>query len=500
MVTERQVEKMRKAVTEGKTQDVAAACGGMSARTAWKYLQDYRTPEEMMKRREGRTRPDPFAEVWAEVREMLEREPGLEAKTVFDELARRHPGKFVAGQLRTLQRRAKGWRATEGPGKEVMFAQVHRPGVLGAYDFTCMNGLMVTIRGMHFRHEVFHFVLTYSNWEWARVCHGETFENVSAGLQGAVWDLGGVTWKVRSDNLTAEVRTIGRAKKFQARYAGLLMHYGLEGTAINAGRSNENGDVESSHRQFKNAVDQALLVRGSREFGSEEEYVALVQEVAGRKNAAREAEVAEERAALRVLPAKRIEACRTMHARVGVGSTITVDRNVYSVHSRLIGEKVEVRQYAERIGVWHGACKVAEMPRLLGRGGRRIEYRHIIDRLVRKPGAFEGYRYRDDLFPGACFRMAHDRLRKEQPLRATKEYLGILKCAKDEGEAPTRTVLEAMQAADETPIAAEVKARVRSGAVPPVVALGRVDPVDVAIYDTLLEGTVAQEVADGRTA
>ena len=500
MVTKRQVEKMRKAKAEGKPQHVAAACGGMSARTAWKYLHDWRMPEEMWKRREGRTRPDPFAAVWEEAREMLAREPGLEAKTVFGELVRRHPGKFGEGQLRTLQRRVKGWRATEGPGKEVMFAQAHRPGELGAYDFTCMNDLMVTIRGEHFKHDVFHFVLTWSNWEWARTCRGETFENVSAGLQGALWTLGGVPWNVRSDNLAAAVQTIGREKIFQERYAGLLRHLGTDGVAINAGKSHENGDVESSHHQFKNAADQALLLRGSRDFGSVAEYEAFVAEVVARRNSGRAAKVAEERAVLRALPAKRIEACKVFGVRVGAGSTVSVDRNVYSVSSKLIGEKVEVRLYAERIEVWHGREKRQEMPRLLGRGGNLVDYRHIVEWLVRKPGAFAQYRYRAALFPCLYFRMAYDRLRQDVPVRADKEYVALLDCAKNEGEEKTRAVLEAMLAANETPRAAEVKARVTSGSTPPPVALGQVMPVDLAAYDALLETTSVQEVGHERAA
>jgi len=500
MVTNRQVEKMRKAIMEGQPQHVAAAKGGMSARTAWKYLQDSRMPEEMRRRREGRTRIDPFAWVWAEARGMLEREPRLEAKTVFAELVRQHPGAFAEGQLRTLQRRVKTWRATAGPRKEVMFAQVHRPGELGAYDFTCMNELMVTIRGEHFKHALFHFVLTYSNWEWEMVCHGETLENVCAGLQGAFWDLGGVPWKTRSDNLTAAVWVIGKEKGFQERYAALLRHCGTEGHAINARRAHENGDAESSHSQFKNTVDQALMVRGSRDFRDMAEYEAFLAEVVTQRNAPRTAKLAEERAVLRPLPAKKIEACRVYRMRVGAGSTISVERNVYSVDSRLIGEKVEARLYAGRIEVWYGQDKVQEMPRMLGRGGHRIEYRHIIDWLARKPGAFAQYRYRADLFPALCFQQTYDWLREHDPLRATKEYLRILLCAAKEGEARTKAVLEAMLAAGETPRAAEVRARVEAGRMPPVVAMGHVEPVDIAIYDALLGHAQAQEVGHERAA
>jgi len=494
MVTKRQVEKMRKAIEEGKAQHVAAACGGMSERTAWKYAREERWPEEMRKRREGRTRLDPFGAVWEEAKEMLKRAPGLEAKTVFAELVRLHPEEYKTGQLRTLQRRVREWRATEGPGKEVMFAQEHRPGGLGAYDFTCMNDLMVTIRGEHYKHEVFHFVLTYSNWEWARRCHGETFENVSTGMQGALWELKGVPRRVRSDNLTAAVQTIGREKKLQARYAGLLGHYGMEGSAINARKAHENGDVESSHSQFKNAMEQALLLRGSRDFPGEQEYEEFMQGIVAQKNAPREAKVQEERAVLGALPARKIEACRVALVRVGAGSTVSVDRNVYSVDSKLIGAKVETRTYAERIEVWYGPKMMEDMPRLRGRGGHRIEYRHIIDWLVRKPGAFAAYRYLDDLFPRLCFKRSYDLLRRAQPLRAEKEYLGILDCAAKEGESRTRAVLEAMLEAGETPRAADVKERVVVGGAPPEVAMGRVAPVNLAAYDTLLEGIAAQEV------
>ena len=500
MVTKRQVEKMRKAIAEGQPQHAAAACGGMSERTAWKYARDWRWPEELRKRREGRTRRDPFATVWEEARALLERAHGLEAKTVFAELVRRHPGVFTEGQLRTLQRRVKEWRATAGPRKEVMFAQEHRPGELGAYDFTCMNELMVTLRGVHYKHDVFHFVLTYSNWEWARRCHGETFENVSEGLQGALWELGGVPGAVRSDNLTAAVQTIGREKKFQARYAGLLRHCGMRGSAINAGKANENGDAESSHHQFKSAMEQALLLRGSRAFESEGEYEEFMQDLVARKNSAREAKVKEERALLGVLPARRLEACRVARVRVGAGSTISVERNVYSVDSRLIREHVETRTYAERIEVWYGQKKLEEMPRLLGRGGHRIEYRHIIDWLMRKPGAFAAYRYRDDLFPGTCFRMAYDQFRREQPLRAVKEYLGILDCAAKEGEARTRAVLETMLAAGVAVSATAVRARVAAGAALPEVTLGVVAPVNLAVYDVLLERTAGQEAGHERAA
>lgn len=500
MVTKRQVARMREAIGEGKTQVVAAAMGGMSERTARKYIHDRREPEEMQKRREGRTRLDPFAGAWEEAREMLERAPGLQAKTVFEELVRKHPGQFSEGQLRTLQRRVKTWRATEGPGKEVMFAQEHLPGRLGAFDFTDMNELGVTIRGVPFRHLVYHFVLTYSNWEWERVCHGETYENVSVGMQGACWELGGVPWHMRSDNLTAAVQTIGQRKRFQRRYADLLAHLGTTGVPINAGKSHENGDVESSHGHFKSAVEQALLLRGSRDFGSVEEYEAFLGEQVALRNAPRAAKLAEEKAMLRPLPARKVESCRVFLVRVGAGSTINVERNVYSVDSRLVGEVVEARLYADRVEVWYDRNKRQEMPRLLGRGGHQVHYRHVVGSLKRKPGAFAGYRYQADLFPCLYYRMTYDRLRHDEPLRADKEYVAILDCAANEGEEKTREVLKSMLAANETPRAAEVRKRVRAGATPPPVVLGQVMPVTLAPYDALLGSGRPGEVDDDSAA
>jgi len=105
------------------------------------------------------------------------------------------------------------------------------------------------------------------------------------------------------------------------------------------------------------------------------------------------------------------------------------------VHSRLIGEDVEVRLFAERLEVWYAQKKVETMPRVRGKGHHHINYRHIIDWLVRKPGAFEQYRYRDDLFPSSRFRIAYDVLKGQSPARGHKEYLKILQLAARETEA-----------------------------------------------------------------
>ncbi len=149
MVTDSQVRRLMKLINKEPTLSVAAAKAGMDEKTARKYRDLGRLPSEIVAAHNWRTREDPFADVWAEVRAMLEVNPGLQAKTIFAYLKRDDAGRFQDGQLRTLQRRMKTWRAVEGPAKEVFFPQVHYPGALSQSDFTSMDSLGVTIDGKH---------------------------------------------------------------------------------------------------------------------------------------------------------------------------------------------------------------------------------------------------------------------------------------------------------------------------------------------------------------
>ena len=418
-----------------KTQEVAAAKAGMDVKTARKYLAEGRLPSEQKADRTWRTRTDPFERVWEEVRQQIDTNPGLEAKTVFEALQRNYPGEFADGQLRTLQRHIKRWRATEGPSREVFFAQKHVPGRLGQSDFTYMNELSITLGGQSFSHMLYHFVLTYSNWEDATLCYSESFESLSEGLQKALWELGGVPLEHRTDRLSTAVNNMSNEKEFTTRYEALLRHYRMEGQKIQAGKANENGDVEQRHHRLKRAVDQALLLRGSRDFASVADYKQFLRLLLAQLNAGRRERLAVEMQYLKALPEGRLESAKRAKVKVDSGSIIYADRNAYSVNSRLIGEQVEARLNAETIEVWYAGRKVEEMPRLRGRGKHRVDYRHIIDWLVRKPGAFENYRYREELFPTSRFRMAWDALRELTPLRANKSYLEILQLAAQEGEA-----------------------------------------------------------------
>lgn len=487
MVTDEQVRRLRKLSNTEKDQEVAAAKAGMDPTTARRYLRLERLPSELKKDRSWRTRRDPFSEVWEAVQKQMEESPGLEAKTLFEWLQREHPGRFSDGQIRTLQRRIKLWRVTEGPAQEVYFGQVHKPGRLCASDFTHMTELGITLAGQTFEHLVYHFVLTYSNWETGTICYSESLESLSEGWQNAVWELGAVAAEHRTDSLSSAVNNMSNREEFNRRYEVVMRYYGVQPQHTNPASPNENGDCEQSHHRFKRAVEQALLLRGRRDFISMAEYTQFLKDLFAQRNAGRRARLAEELAVMRELPARRMESAKRERVKVDSGSLIHVERNAYSVNSRLIGAQVEARMYLDHVEVWYGQKKVEDLPRLRGRGKHRIDYRHIIEWLVRKPGAFDNYRYQEDLFPTSRFRMAYDGLRESTPGRASKEYLKILQLAAEAGEVGVDQALRELLAGE-----AEVAITVESitamlaqlDAIQPVTMV-EVALVDLASFDQL---------------
>ena len=492
MVTDRQVRRLFALINTEETQEIAASKAGMDAKTARKYRHMERLPSAMPAAVHGRTRPDPFVEVWDDVQKLFEGNAGLEAKTVFEFLQRENPGRFQDGQLRTLQRRVKCWRATEGPAREVFFAQQHPPGRLGASDFTHMEELGVTIQGQSFPHLIYHFVLTYSNWEAGTVCFSESFESLSEGLQNALWQLGKVPHRHRTDRLSTAVNNMSDPAEFTDRYQGLMRFYGLEGEKTQANHGNENGDVEQRHHRFKRAVAQELMMRGRVDFAGADKYRRFLQAMFERLNAGRKQRLAEEMAVMKELPARRMESSRREQVKVDSGSLIYVDRNAYSVPSRLIGEQVEARLTMDQVEVWYGQKKVAEMPRLRGRQKHRVDYRHIIDWLVRKPGAFEHYRYRDELFPTSRFRMTFDLLEEQLGRhRGSKEYLKILELAAKECEVKVDAALRALLKTGDEQISAKGIEVMLGAEHNTTVRDVQVAAVDLRVFDQLFS---AQEV------
>ncbi len=484
MVKDQQVRRLVKLKKNEKTLTMAAAKAGMSRKTARKYLKSGKLPSQCQPERYWRTRSDPFESVWPEVKEILKRSPTVEAKAVFDHLCRQQEGAFQQGQLRTLQRRIKQWKAEYGEAKEVMFPQKYQPGHQAQSDFTFMGRLGVTIQGQPFPHLLYHFVLAYSNWEATTLCFSESFESLSLGLQNALWELGALPEEHRTDRLSAAVKNLKR-EEFTERYQALLRHFGMRSSRTQAGKAHENGDVEQSHHRLKRAIEQELLLRCSRDFSSREEYEGFVAVIVSRRNAARQKRLGEELAVMRPLPARRLDDFTRQWVRVSPSSTIRVRHNTYSVDSRLIGERVQVRVWADQVEVYYGGRRQARMPRLRGEGKHRIDYRHVIHSLVRKPGAFTRYRWREDLFPGILFRVAYDELRRDCPATADRQYLKILEVAAQEGE---QRVREALQVLIERGQRIRFEA-LRECLVDPVVEPWEVmvEKMDVGLYDTLLE-------------
>ncbi len=490
MVTDIQVRKLKKYLSQGKTLDVASSKAGMDEKTGRKYRDLGKLPSEIHAERirDWRTREDPFDEIWQEALLFLENNEGLEAKTLFEHIQRTHPGCFSDGQLRTFQRRVKNWRATAGPGREVYFPQKHHPGKLSQSDFTQMDKLQITICGQPFDHLIYHFILTYSNWETGKICFSESFESLSEGLQKSLWDLGGVPQQHQTDRLSAAVNKPGTPEEFTSRYQGLLNHYKLEGRKTNPSSPHENGDIEQRHHRFKRAVDQALMLRGSRDFNSRKEYEHFLQKLFSQLNSGRRDRFLEEQAILRPLPARKLDTCSRIDIRVGPSSTIRVKHKVYSVNSRLIKETVNIRLYAEHLEVWYGQKHIETIPRVRG-NSHNIQYRHVIDWLVRKPGAFENYRYQKELFPTSQFRAAYDSLCEcHSVIKAGKEYLCILQLAARENEEAVDSILRHLIDKQLNINSAQVEAILRSGQqIEPITDVS-IQAVTLTGYDQLLQG------------
>ena len=491
MVTDTQVRRLREKRMDGNTLGAAAAAAGMCERTARRW-QDGPFPSGTKTARTWRTRDDPFEDIWATevVPRLVADDKGrLQALTLFDWLCTGHPGRFQPGQVRTLQRRVRDWRAQHGPDVEAYFEQTAVPGREGALDFTDASGLGVTIQGEPFPHLLFEWVLSFSGWTYVALAASETFEALVAGLQAAMWTLGAVPAVVRHDNLSAATHELKRSggRQLTERFRGVLDHYGLRSSRIQPGEAHENGVVEQAHFRTKTAVEQALLLRGHGDFVDEATYEAFVQEVIERKrNAPAARRLADERPYLRPLPLAPVPNYTTFSCLVRRWSTIRVGGRTYSVPSRLLGHTVEARQHPTTVEVLYRGHVIDTMPRLRGDCDHRIDYRHIIGSLVRKPGAFARYRYREELFPSLAFRQAYDALCLTHGERADVEYVRLLHLAATTSERKVDATLTALLRDGQPFDYAGVQTLV-APPTPSVPAL-QIPPPDLAQYDALLRG------------
>ncbi len=490
MVTDQQVLLLRRRIMEGKSQQASAAAAGMSASSARRWRSGPLPSEK--KKRSWRTHPDAFEGVWdEEIVPLLRRDAKekLQATVLLEWLDERHPGRFNATHLRTLQRRIRDWRALSGPEREVYFEQEHPPGREAQMDFTHCDGLRVKIGGEQFDHMLFEFILSHSGWRYARVCFSETFTALRSGLQGALWELGAAPEVVRSDNLGAATHKLkdGKGRDFNERYKEILDHYGLKATKTNSYSAHENGVAEQGHRRIKDIIAQALILRGSSDFESVEQYAKFVRGLVDRRNSLVREKVAGEYPHLRELPPAPVPEYVSYSARVRKWSTIRVDSRTYSVPSRLIGMMVDVRVYTDEVEVYYKGHLVVSMDRVRGKGEALIDYRHVIGSLVRKPGAFARYRFREQMFPTHTFRLAYDAMWGWKGERADVDYVRILHLAATtmecEVDRALRRLLESRVRFDYA-VVKELAAPV-TPEIPKIELSGE---VDLGVYDRLLAG------------
>lgn len=427
-------------------------------------------------------RTDVFDGVWPDIEDLLSHDPGLQVKTLMQMLMDQDES-FHWGHLRTLQRRVRDWRALKGPNNDVKFRQIHVPGKQSQSDWTHCEELQVTIDGVPFPHMLFHFMLPYSRWETAYISFSESYDNLVSGYTRAITELGAVPAEHRTDNLTAAVTTHGSRQVFTERWQNVMDHYNVKPTRNNAGESHENGSVEKSHHLLKNELAQSLKLRKSREFASVVEYEKFVRRTLDKRNRGRRDRLAEEMAVMPDPPEKAWNEAVEERVVVNAFSLITVSKALYTVPSRLIGYELRALVYAEVVRLFLGNTFVIEMPKQQP-GCKRINYRHLVAHLIRKPGAFAGYVFRDDLFPSLVFRQTYDRLVAQRPERADKVYLAILNLAAMGSEQDVEVALELLLVGGGTPSLESVKelTRVSAGALPEILI-----PVpDLFSYDELL--------------
>jgi hypothetical protein len=494
--TDAQVRKLMEEMTKHGRVGLAAMRAGVDRKTARKYVEGGKLPSELVEPRTWRTREDAFVADWPELEGMLVESPALEAKTLFDVLTEKYPGRYEDGQLRTLQRRVKAWRAERGPDKDVMLAQLHRPGEAAQADFTWATELAVTIVGQVFVHMLCIFVLPYSNWRWASVCLSESIASIRHGVQRGLFQLGRAPEWHQTDHSTAATHRIPDGKRgadevrkrpFNEDYLAIMRHFGMKPRTTEVGAKEQNGDVEAANGVLKRALNQALLVRGSRDFDSRDAWQAFVDDVMRKANRGRGARVAEDMEAMRELNVAKLPEFVEQEFRVSEWSTVRVKQCAYSVPSRLIGEWVRVRIFEDRIIVRYADKDELVCDRLRGHNLRRIDYRHIIWSLVRKPGGFARYVYREEMFPSVVFRRAYDAIQTpHHGLKGDLEYLRILHLAASGLEADVEAALTLLLADGKPMTADAVKLMVTTTTTIDVPDLAP-RLVDLGAYDALLE-------------
>jgi len=473
----------------GDTQQIAAAKAGISVRSGRRIEKDERRlPTE----RTWRTREDPFAGIWeSEIVPLLERESGLTAITLWEHLDDNYPGLYPERLLRTLQRRVKQWRATQGPAKPVIFRQSVPPGLQGLSDFTHPDS-PITIAGKPFNHLLYQFRLAFSGWRNVHIVQGgESYSALADGLQSSLYKLGGVPEEHRTDSLSAAFTSDAQKVQLTRSYDTLCQHYGMRATTNNTGVSHENGAIEAPHGTLKRRIKQQLKLRGNSDFATVHEYQQFLDKIVDRLNRRCKDRLAQEKAILRSLPAQRCIDYTRISVKVTTSSTINVKRGLYTVPSTFIGESLNVHLYHDRLLCYYAQKLVITLPRVYAQEtsgrARLINYAHIIHSLAAKPQAFRFSQIRDDILPSDQYRQLWCLAENQfAPRDACKWIVSVLRIA-FEYDCESMLAVELLEQArtDKLPELKQLQERYLNKIKQPDIPIRQHDTAD---YDELLSG------------
>jgi hypothetical protein len=451
--TNAQIRIVMKERKKGRTQEQAAIKANLKSRqTVAKYEQIGQLPDELKTARTYRTRKDSFKKDWPTIKEMLETTPELEAKILFEWLCEKYPDRYQSGQLRTFQRKVAKWRAINQP-QIATLDQIRHPGKQIQTDGTWLTELGATIKGEPLKIILIHCVLPYSNWSWGKLAPSESLPALRLGLQSTLQKLGAVPQYHQTDHSSAATKELGQKEKGKSQaqrvytqgYLQLLEHFGIEAQVTHVSSPNENGDIEAANGSLKRSLKQHLLLRGSTDFDTLEAYEAFIHTVMEKRNSLRSERLTEELAVMKSLPASELVTYTERRLKVGPSSLVRVLKNCYSVPTSLIGRQITVRIGVWTIELYYGGQFIEQMPRLIGQKNHQINYRHIIESLLRKPGGFRDYRYREALFPRQIFKRAWEQLNLwHEPRRADLIYLRILHLAAQTWESEVAIALEVL--------------------------------------------------------
>ncbi len=422
---------------KGCSQATSAAKAGISERSG-RRVEKGELQSKGKNKRDWKTRIDPFSGIWEhELEPMLKNSPELTPITLLEYLQSKYPCQYGDSVLRTLQRRVKEWRALYGEDKELIFRQTHIPGQQGLSDFTQLKDVTITVRGKELKHLLYHFRLAYSGWSHLKVIlGGESYTALTEGLQESLRLLGGSPLEHRTDSLSAAFKNLSTNEKddITERYNAFCTYYKMKATRNNRGVSHENGSIESPHGHLKRRIKQALLLRGTNDFKSVEDYQLWIDEVVKKHNQRNAKNIALERTALQALPFHKTADYTELVVPVHTTSTIDVRRTTYSVPSRLIGERLRVHLYHDRLECYVGSKLTVNLSRVYsskkeGRG-RLINYRHLIGSLIKKPQAFRFSQLRDSILPTDAYKSIWRYLEKEiRGRESCKIMVGLLNIA-----------------------------------------------------------------------